>query len=182
MFSELGKPTSPSLLITSINEEVFSPLRISKTVLQSHINYFQLPSYTPLRSFIMLRAQKLSSAFTKHTRTFATVTQPPQVGVVRPSAQEVKNWTLDSRNLEKAVRHMHRDGLVVVEDVVPHEDIDILNKKMIEDAHTLQARGDKGPFNYNKGNIQQDAPPVSEYFSPSIFTSKYASTNLSYPI
>jgi hypothetical protein len=67
---------------------------------------------------------------------------------------------------------MHRDGLVVVEDVVPHQDIDILNKKMIEDAHTLQARGDKGPFNYNKGNIQQDAPPVAEYFLPSIFTSK----------
>ncbi|KAH7214832.1 hypothetical protein DER44DRAFT_762727 [Fusarium oxysporum] len=172
-FSELGKPISPSLLITSINE-VFSPPRISKTVLQTHINYFQLPSYTPLRSFIMLRAQKLSSAFAKHARTFATVTQPPQVGVVRPSAQEVKNWTLDSRNLEKAVRHMHRDGLVVVEDVVPHEDIDILNKKMIEDAHTLQARGDKGPFNYNKGNIQQDAPPVSEYFSPSIFTNPIA--------
>ncbi|KNB11570.1 hypothetical protein FOXG_11424 [Fusarium oxysporum f. sp. lycopersici 4287] len=107
-------------------------------------------------------------------RQLLAFTQPPQVGVVRPSAQEVKNWTLDSRNLEKSVRHMHRDGLVVVEDVVPHEDIDILNKKMIEDAHTLQARGDKGPFNYNKGNIQQDAPPVSEYFSPSIFTNPIA--------
>ncbi|KAF4497750.1 TPR domain containing protein [Fusarium agapanthi] len=96
------------------------------------------------------------------------------VGVVRPSAQELKNRTLESRNLEKAVRHMHRDGLVVVEDVVPHEDIDILNKKMIEDAHTLQARGEKGPYNYNKGNIQQDAPPVSKYFSPSIFTNPIA--------
>lgn len=128
----------------------------------------------------MLRAQKLSSVLAKHARTFVTVTQPPQVGVVRPSSQEVKSRTLDSRNLEKAVCHVHRDGLVVVEDVVPHEDIDILNKKMIEDAHTLQARGDKGPFNYNKGNIQQDAPPVSEYFSPFIFTSKYTSTNLSY--
>ncbi|KAF5025955.1 hypothetical protein F66182_1990 [Fusarium sp. NRRL 66182] len=31
-------------------------------------------------------------------------------------------------------------------------------KCLIEDAHTLQARGDKGPFNYNKGTIQQDAP------------------------
>ncbi|KAH7241110.1 uncharacterized protein BKA55DRAFT_596463 [Fusarium redolens] len=122
----------------------------------------------------MFRAQRLSSALAKHARTFATVTQPPHVGVVRPSAQEVKNWTLDSRSLEKAVRHMHRDGLVVVEDVVPHEDIDILNRKMTEDAHTLQARGDKGPFNYNKGNIQQDAPPVSEYFSPSIFTNPIA--------
>ncbi|KAF4434614.1 phytanoyl- dioxygenase [Fusarium acutatum] len=126
----------------------------------------------------MLRAQKLSSALAKHVRTFATVTQPLQVGVVRPSDQEVKNRTLDSRNLEKAVRNMHGDGLVVVEDVVPHEDIDILNKKMIEDAHTLQARGDKGPFNYNKGNIQQDAPPVSEYFSPSIFTSEPIFMNL----
>jgi hypothetical protein len=130
----------------------------------------------------MFRAQRLSSALAKHARTFATVTQPPHVGVVRPSAQEVKNWTLDSRSLEKAVRHMHRDGLVVVEDVVPHEDIDILNRKMTEDAHTLQARGDKGPFNYNKGNIQQDAPPVSEYFSPSIFTSKHILMTLSYPI
>jgi ectoine hydroxylase-related dioxygenase (phytanoyl-CoA dioxygenase family) len=66
---------------------------------------------------------------------------------------------------------MHRDGLVIVEDVVPHQDIDLLNKKMTEDAHVLQARGDKGPFNYNKGNIQQDAPPVAEYFKTSIFTS-----------
>jgi hypothetical protein len=66
---------------------------------------------------------------------------------------------------------MHIDGLVVVEDVVPHHDIDLLNKKMIEDAQVLQARGDKGPFNYNKGNIQQDAPPVAEFFKPSIFTS-----------
>lgn len=119
----------------------------------------------------MLRTQKILPALTRCVRTFATVSHSPQPGVVRPSAQEVNKMALDSRNLEKAVRHMHRDGLVVVEDVVPHEDIDLLNKKMIEDAHTLQARGDKGPFNYNKGNIQQDAPPVAEYFKPSIFTS-----------
>ncbi|KAF4944424.1 hypothetical protein FGADI_12705 [Fusarium gaditjirri] len=117
---------------------------------------------------------KVPSVLVNAFGPIAFFTQPPRVGIVRPSAQEVKHWTLDSRNLEKAVRHMHRDGLVVVEDVVPHEDIDILNKKMIEDAHTLQARGDKGPFNYNKGNIQQDAPPVSEYFSPSIFTNRIA--------
>ncbi|KAF5581724.1 phytanoyl dioxygenase [Fusarium pseudocircinatum] len=117
---------------------------------------------------------KVSSVLVNAFGPIAFFTQPPQVGVVRPSAQEVKNWSLDSRNLEKAMRHMHRDGLVVVEDVVPHEDIDILNKKMIGDARTLQAWGDKGPFNYNKGNIQQDAPPVSEYFSPSIFTNPIA--------
>ena len=96
-----------------------------------------------------------------------------QVGVVKPSPGEVKNLQLDARNLEKAVKHVHRDGLVVVEDIVPHEHLDFLNQKMIEDAETLLARGDKGPFNYNKGNIQQDPPPVSEFFYPSIFTSKF---------
>ena len=121
----------------------------------------------------MLRTQRILPALTKCARGFATVAHPPQPGVVRPSSQEIKNLSLDSRNLEKAVRHMHRDGLVIVEDVVPHQDIDLLNKKMVEDAHVLQARGDKGPFNYNKGNIQQDAPPVAEYFSPSIFASMY---------
>lgn len=92
--------------------------------------------------------------------------------VVRPSASEIKNSRLDERSLEKAVRHIHQDGLVVIEDVVPHEDIDQLNTKMVEDARVLQNMGDKGPFNYNQGNLQQDAPPVAEFFYPSIFTSK----------
>ncbi|GAW25377.1 putative phytanoyl- dioxygenase [Rosellinia necatrix] len=45
---------------------------------------------------------------------------------------------------------------------------------MIEDAAVLQARGKDGPFNYNTGNIQQDAPPYAEYFHPSIFTNPIA--------
>lgn len=69
---------------------------------------------------------------------------------------------------------MHQDGLVVVQGIVPHHDIDELNAKMIEDALVLQAKGDKGPFNYNQGNLQQDAPPVANYFYPSIFASKYS--------
>jgi hypothetical protein len=43
---------------------------------------------------------------------------------------------------------------------------------MVEDARVLQSMGDNGPFNYNQGNLQQDAPPVAEFFYPSIFTSK----------
>lgn len=100
----------------------------------------------------MLRTQTIVPTFARCARSFATA-HSLQPGVVQPSSQEVKNLTLDSRNLEKAVRHMHRDGLVIVENVVPHQDIDLLNKKMTEDAEVLQARGDKGPFNYNKGNI-----------------------------
>lgn len=59
----------------------------------------------------------------------------------------------------------------MVEDIVPHDLIDLLNEKMVQDARTLQARGEDGPFNYNQGNLQLDAPPVAEYFWPSIFTS-----------
>lgn len=91
--------------------------------------------------------------------------------VIKPSKQEIKDQTLGPRNLEAAVRHVHQDGLVVVEDVVPHDHIDFLNEKMVQDARILQARGEDGPFNYNQGNLQLDAPPVAEYFWPSIFTS-----------
>ncbi|KAL7793687.1 hypothetical protein V8C37DRAFT_415570 [Trichoderma ceciliae] len=109
----------------------------------------------------------------------STVKTSPSPGlhwpaVVRPSASEMENARLDERSLEKAVRHIHQDGLVVIEDVVPHEDIDHLNTKMVHDARVLQNMGDKGPFNYNQGNLQQDAPPVAEYFHPSIFTNTIA--------
>ncbi|KAI1383646.1 uncharacterized protein F4822DRAFT_83604 [Hypoxylon trugodes] len=94
--------------------------------------------------------------------------------VVKPSNLETQKGILEARNLEKAVGAMYRDGLVVVEDVVPHEALDQLNKKMVQDARTLQDRGEDGPFNYNTGNLQQDAPPVAEYFNPSIFTNPIA--------
>ncbi|RTE80393.1 hypothetical protein BHE90_005091 [Fusarium euwallaceae] len=122
----------------------------------------------------MLRTRTILPVLIKRTRSFVTVSSTSQLGVVQPSIKEINDLSLDSRNLEKAVRHIHRDGLVVVEDVVPHEHLDLLNKKMVEDANTLLARGDKGPYNYNKGNIQQDAPPVAEYFFPSIFTNPIA--------
>jgi hypothetical protein len=60
---------------------------------------------------------------------------------------------------------------VVVNDVVPPEMLDRLNEKMIEDAYTLYARKENSPFNYNPNNLQQDAPPMREYFEPQIFMS-----------
>ncbi|KAI1825341.1 hypothetical protein F4861DRAFT_501709 [Xylaria intraflava] len=94
--------------------------------------------------------------------------------VVRPSAEEVKSKKLNDRNLEIAVCGVHLDGIVVVEDIVPQAHLDHLNTKMVQDARTLQARGEDGPFNYNVGNLQQDAPPYAEYFYPSIFTNPIA--------
>lgn len=91
---------------------------------------------------------------------------------IRPTSDEVKNKMLQPHNLETAVRHLHLDGVVIIEDVVDLEHLDYLNAKMVDDARALQALGDAGPFNYNQGNLQQDAPPVAQYFFPSVFTSE----------
>lgn len=102
--------------------------------------------------------------------------QPPQAAdqptVIRPTAAEVAAQALSARHLEAAVRALHADGLVVVEGVVPTEPLDRLNARMVADARTLQARGDKGPYNYNQGNLQLDAPPVAEFFDPAVFASQ----------
>lgn len=104
-------------------------------------------------------------------RGFATIQGSGRTAAVSPSGSEIANAKLGPRNLEKAVRHLHEDGLIVIEDIVPHAELDFLNEQMVKDARTLQARGEDGPFNYNLGNLQQDAPPVAKYFFPSIFAS-----------
>jgi ectoine hydroxylase-related dioxygenase (phytanoyl-CoA dioxygenase family) len=93
---------------------------------------------------------------------------------VKVSPQEVSAKRLTWQNLELATRAIHRDGLVVLEDVVEHPKLDALNHKMVEDALRLQAAGDASPYNYNKGNIQQDPPATKQYFEPSIFLNPIA--------
>jgi hypothetical protein len=89
---------------------------------------------------------------------------------ITPSAAEIEKRQLSQRNLEIAIRAISRDGLVVIEDLIAHEILDKLNGKMVQDAYELQARKDS-PFNYNKGNIQQDPPLTGEWFSDEIFLS-----------
>lgn len=87
-------------------------------------------------------------------RTHATISHnalsstPVSVAVTH---EEVSFKRLNWKNLELATRAIHRDGLVVLENVVDHSKLDALNKKMVEDALTLQSAGDASPFNYNKG-------------------------------
>jgi hypothetical protein len=105
----------------------------------------------------------------------STMHRPSSLPVtVTPTNDEIAAGQLGSRNLEVAVRSLHEDGLVVIANVVPHEHLDHLNKKMVQDARTLQSRGKDMPFNYNVGNIQQDPPPVKAFFEPSIFMNPIA--------
>ncbi|KAK2020851.1 hypothetical protein LX32DRAFT_658800, partial [Colletotrichum zoysiae] len=127
----------------------------------------RLPSPSNPSSPTPFFARRAMTAPLTQNRSMATNTTP---AVIRPSEAEVRDRELSPRNLELAVRHLHADGLVVVEDVVPHADLDALNRKMVEDALHLRSLGDEGPFNYNLGNLQQDPPPVAEHFYKSIFT------------
>ena len=96
-----------------------------------------------------------------------------------PSLAEVKQGSLSQRNLEITIRALARDGLVVLENLVDHAILDRLNEKMVKDAYQLQAKKDS-PFNYNKGNIQQDPPLTEEWFSDAIFISKHSDFFLSH--
>lgn len=70
---------------------------------------------------------------------------------VRPSPEEVSKGELRWKNLERALRALHRDSLVVLENVIDDPILDILNEKMVKDSVTLQSRGEERPYTYNKG-------------------------------
>jgi len=76
--------------------------------------------------------------------------------IAHVTSQKIAARNLGWHNLEMATRALHRDGLVVLQDVIGHSKLDALNSTMIRDAYKLQALGDDGPFNYNKGYAASD--------------------------
>ncbi|RPB03678.1 hypothetical protein L873DRAFT_1825967 [Choiromyces venosus 120613-1] len=88
---------------------------------------------------------------------------------ITPSEEEARAGRLTPQNLELAIRSLHVDGLVVVENVIERSKLDYLNTKMVSDAYELANRDDDSPFNYNKG-----PPPTKPYFDPSIFLNPIA--------
>ncbi|KAF2430034.1 hypothetical protein EJ08DRAFT_589763 [Tothia fuscella] len=97
----------------------------------------------------------------------ASLVLPSTPVSIKVSTDEINALSL--KNLEIATRAIHRYGLVVIENAIKPEALDHLNKKMIEDAYHLQAKKDS-PFNYNRGNIQQEPPLTKEYWDGMIYT------------
>jgi hypothetical protein len=98
---------------------------------------------------------------------------PPTPISIRTSPSEVDKGKLSQRNLEIATRALQHDGLVVLENVISHDILDKLNVKMVEDAYELQGRKNC-PFNYHKGNIQQDPLLTKEHFFEEVFVSGFS--------
>jgi hypothetical protein len=63
---------------------------------------------------------------------------------------------------EAAVQAILSDGFVVLNNVIDTRHLDLLHARLLEDLQALMARED-APYNWNRGNIQQDPPPFPPY-------------------
>jgi hypothetical protein len=81
---------------------------------------------------------------------------------IRPSDNEKAAGAWSAEKLQLATEALLRDGIVVLADVVSQESILGLRERMLRDADLLVNRPD-APFNWTKGNIQQDPPPFPPY-------------------
>lgn len=76
--------------------------------------------------------------------------------------EEVASRRLKAEHLQLAVQAIRRDGFVVLNQVVDPAHLEVLHDKILKDVAVLKARKD-APYNWNKGNIQQDPPPFPPY-------------------
>ena len=75
---------------------------------------------------------------------------------------EVACGKMEGKHLEQAVEALRVDGFVVLNDVVDVGHVEVLRGKMLEDVERILARED-APYNFNRGNVQQDPPPFAPY-------------------
>ena len=76
--------------------------------------------------------------------------------------EEVRSGRITPEHLAVATRALRDDGIVVLNDVVSPDHIGGLREKMLQDLPAFLARTD-APFNFNTGNVQQEAPPFAPY-------------------
>lgn len=69
---------------------------------------------------------------------------------------------LTPEHIQTALAALRDDGFVVLENVVSSESLDALREKMLADVEAFTNRPD-APFNFNRGNVQQDPPPFPPY-------------------
>ena len=66
------------------------------------------------------------------------------------------------RIYQARVAALEQDGIVVLENIIVASHIEMLRDRMLADVAAILKRDDV-PFNFNKGNIQQDPPPFPPY-------------------
>ncbi|CEL63253.1 putative protein YEL023C OS=Saccharomyces cerevisiae (strain ATCC 204508 / S288c) GN=YEL023C PE=4 SV=1 [Rhizoctonia solani AG-1 IB] len=119
----------------------------------------------------LLSAPNLFRSF--HTRKLATsVSANPRLRSLTPSASERAAGRFGPANLLLALEALYHDGVVAISDIVNENHLDALNARMIPDAYTLRDMKES-PYNYNRGNVQQDPPPEPSLFFHDIFLNPF---------
>lgn len=75
---------------------------------------------------------------------------------------ELAAGSLSPERAQAAVEALKRDGIIVLANIVSQDSIKILLERSLEDLKQLLARPDS-PYNWTKGNIQQNPPPFPPY-------------------
>lgn len=89
---------------------------------------------------------------------------------IKPSPQEVAKGRFNDANIKLFLSGMHRDGVVILEDVIDPAHLDKINDFMIQDTEKELEKGDGLYRNFGAENIQQGPPLVpSEFFFDDIY-------------
>jgi hypothetical protein len=75
---------------------------------------------------------------------------------------EIRSGTMTPEHLATGVEAIRREGFVVLDSVIDPEHVAVLRERMLADVDVIMARP-KPPFNFIRGNIQQDPPPAPPY-------------------
>src|SRR5438094_1591469 len=78
------------------------------------------------------------------------------------SSVEVSAGTITAEHLERATAALCEDGIVVLNNAVDLGHLEALRERMLSDLEAILARAD-APYNFNRGNVQQDPPPFPPY-------------------
>lgn len=95
------------------------------------------------------------------------------MAVVKPTAEEHAQQRLSPESLKTALTAIEIDGFVVLEDVVDLGHIELIRDRMLQDVQLLINRPD-APFNWNRGNVQQDPPPFPPYIFADVMSNEFA--------
>ncbi len=84
------------------------------------------------------------------------------MSAIQFTPQEIQTGKINAVHLQEAVRFLQEDGFVILDELVDRQHMAILRDKMLEDVAQILKRDDV-PFNFNRGNLQQDPPPFPPY-------------------
>ena len=92
---------------------------------------------------------------------------------IRIGDAERHQGKLSAQQVAKAKQALLDDGFVVLESAIPIGIIETLRERAFADIDALAKRTD-GPYNWNRGNLQQDPAPFPPYLFREVLANEFA--------